>query len=129
MIAGPRKRIILQDGEQVKLDQPARDDEGFSPAAKIDHRPKGRYEDFVDCRKTEHADHMKSQTEFPIRGVVEGGGSGSYNLHARIPADGGNVALPYLEAAARSLTVRPGTDPLISADYGSSQGKNSLAPI
>lgn len=35
MIA-PRKRIILQDGEQVKLDQPARDDAGFSPAAKIE---------------------------------------------------------------------------------------------
>jgi hypothetical protein len=70
-----RKRIILQDGEQVKLDQPARGDEGFSPAAKIDDRPKGRYEGFVDCRKTEHADHMKSQTEFPIHGVMEGGGS------------------------------------------------------
>ena len=72
MIAAQRKIIILQDGEQVKLNQPARD-EGFSPAAKIDDRPKGRYEGFVDHRKTEHADHMKSQTEFPIHGVMEGG--------------------------------------------------------
>ena len=60
-------------------------------------------------------------------GVMEGGGS--YNLHARIPAVGGNLALPYLEDAARSLAVRPGTDPLVIADYGSSQGKNSLAPM
>jgi hypothetical protein len=60
-------------------------------------------------------------------GVMEGGGS--YNLHARIPAGGGNLALPYLQDAARSLAVRPGTDPLVIADYGSSQGKNSLAPM
>jgi SAM dependent carboxyl methyltransferase len=60
-------------------------------------------------------------------GVMEGGGS--YNLHARIPAGGAILALPYLEDAARSLTVRPGTDPLVIADYGSSQGKNSLAPM
>jgi SAM dependent carboxyl methyltransferase len=60
-------------------------------------------------------------------GVMEGGGS--YNLHARIPAEGGNLALPYLEDAARSLADRQGTDPLVIADYGSSQGKNSLAPM
>ena len=60
-------------------------------------------------------------------GVMEGGGS--YNLHSRIPAGGGNLALPYLEDAARSLAVRPGTDPLVIADYGASQGKNSLAPM
>jgi hypothetical protein len=67
MIAAPRKRIILQDGEQVKLHQPARDDEGFSPAAKIDDRPKGRYEGFVDCRKTERADHVIEQQSVSIR--------------------------------------------------------------
>src|ERR1700723_2508418 len=60
-------------------------------------------------------------------GVMEGGGS--YNLHSRIPAGGGNLALPYLADAAQSLAVRPGTDPLVIADYGSSQGKNSLAPM
>jgi hypothetical protein len=60
-------------------------------------------------------------------GVMEGGGS--YNLHAKIPAGGGSLALPYLEEATRSLAVRPGTDPLVIADYGSSQGKNSLAPM
>ena len=60
-------------------------------------------------------------------GVMEGGGS--YNLHARIPAGGGNLALPYLEEAARSVTLGPGSDPIVIADYGSSQGKNSLAPM
>jgi hypothetical protein len=94
MIAAPRKRIILQDGEQVKLHQPARDDEGFSPAAKIDDRPKGRFEGFVDCRKTERADHVKSQTEFPIHGVMEGGGS--YNLHAGIPGGRGQRSAALL---------------------------------
>ena len=60
-------------------------------------------------------------------GVMEGGGS--YNLHARIPAGGGNLALPYLEDAAQSCTLPPGSDPIVIAAYGSSQGKNSLAPM
>lgn len=59
--------------------------------------------------------------------MMEGGGS--YNLHARIPAGGGNLALPYLEKAAQSCTLPPGSDPIVIADYGSSQGKNSLAPM
>jgi hypothetical protein len=68
-----------------------------------------------------------SAATIPTHGVMEGGGS--YNLHAKIPADGGNLALPYLEEAARSCTFRSGSDPIVIADYGSSQGKNSLAPI
>lgn len=60
-------------------------------------------------------------------GVMEGGGS--YNLHAKVPAGGGRLALPYLEKAAQSCTLPPGNDPIIIADYGSSQGKNSLAPM
>ncbi len=60
-------------------------------------------------------------------GVMEGGGS--YNRHARIPAGGGNRALPYLEKAARSCALPPGNSPIVIADYGSSQGKNSLTPM
>ncbi|MBV8774641.1 MAG: SAM-dependent methyltransferase [Deltaproteobacteria bacterium] len=60
-------------------------------------------------------------------GVMEGGGS--YNLHAKVPAGGGNLALPYLEKAAQSCSLPPGSDPIVIADYGSSQGKNSLAPM
>ena len=59
--------------------------------------------------------------------VMEGGGF--YNLHAMIPAGGGNLALPYLEEAARYLVLPPATDPIVIADYGSSQGKNSLTPM
>jgi hypothetical protein len=60
-------------------------------------------------------------------GVMEGGGS--YNLHAKVPAGGGNLALPYLERATECCTLRAGSDPIVIADYGSSQGKNSLAPV
>jgi hypothetical protein len=60
-------------------------------------------------------------------GVMESGGS--YNLHAKIPAGGANLALPFLEQAVRNVTLHGGDQPVIIADYGSSQGKNSLAPM
>jgi SAM dependent carboxyl methyltransferase len=60
-------------------------------------------------------------------GVMEG--AGSYNLHAKIPAGGGSLALPYLEKAAQSCALPPGSDSIVIADYGSSQGKNSLSPM
>jgi SAM dependent carboxyl methyltransferase len=60
-------------------------------------------------------------------GVMEGGGS--YNRHARIPAGGAELALPFLEQAVRAVTIESGNEPVVIADYGSSQGKNSLAPL
>jgi hypothetical protein len=60
-------------------------------------------------------------------GVMEGGGS--YNRYAKIPAGGGKLAVPFLEEAARNTTLEPEDGPLVIADYGSSQGKNSLAPM
>jgi hypothetical protein len=60
-------------------------------------------------------------------GVMEG--AGSYNLHAKIPAGGGSLAVPYLEKAAQSCALPPGSNAIVIADYGSSQGKNSLAPL
>jgi hypothetical protein len=77
-------------------------------------------------RQKRQGEQMSAAT-IPTHGVMEGGGS--YNLHAKIPAGGGNLALPYLEKAARSCTLRSGSDPIVLADYGSSQGKNSLAPM
>jgi len=68
-----------------------------------------------------------SAATISTHGVMEGGGA--YNLHAKVPAGGGTLALPYLEKAARSCTLLPGDDPIVIADYGSSQGKNSLAPM
>ena len=59
--------------------------------------------------------------------VMEGGGS--YNLHAKVPAGGAHLALPFLEQAARSIPFNGTRHPVVIADYGSSQGKNSLAPM
>lgn len=63
----------------------------------------------------------------PSRGVMESGGS--YNQHAKVQADGGSLAFPFLEKAAACVTIANGTEPVVVADYGSSQGKNSLAPM
>jgi hypothetical protein len=63
----------------------------------------------------------------PARGVMESGGS--YNQHAKMQAGGGSLALPFLERAAGCITIASGTEPIVIADYGSSQGKNSLAPM
>jgi len=56
-------------------------------------------------------------------------GGGSYNLHARIPAGGANLSLPFLQEAVRHITLEAEEHPVVVADYGSSQGKNSLTPM
>ena len=60
-------------------------------------------------------------------GVMEG--DGAYNKYAKLPAGGAALALPFLEKAIRGLRLDPGDQPIVIADYGSSQGKNSLAPL
>jgi hypothetical protein len=60
-------------------------------------------------------------------GVMEG--KGAYNKHAALPAGGAALALPFLEEAVRNLALDGGNRPVIIGDYGSSQGKNSLAPM
>jgi S-adenosylmethionine-dependent carboxyl methyltransferase len=60
-------------------------------------------------------------------GVMEGGGS--YNLNAKVPAAGADLALPFLKEAVSGLAFDHGDQPVVIADYGSSQGKNSLAPM
>ena len=60
-------------------------------------------------------------------GVMED--NGAYNKHARIPAGGAVLALPFLEKAVRKVELDPQDKPVIIADYGSSQGKNSLPPM
>jgi SAM dependent carboxyl methyltransferase len=62
-----------------------------------------------------------------IHGVMEGGGS--YNRHARVPAGGANLALPLLKEAVGRIALENDNQPVVVADYGSSQGKNSLAPM
>ncbi len=60
-------------------------------------------------------------------GVMEG--DGAYNRGARIPASGAMASLPLLETAVRNIKLDHGPEPIVIADYGCSQGKNSLAPI
>ena len=63
----------------------------------------------------------------PSHGVMEG--EGFYNRHAKLPADGAATALPLLEKAIREVSLDPDDGPIVIADYGSSQGKNSQVPM
>ena len=56
-------------------------------------------------------------------------GEGAYGRHSRIPAAGGGMAIPMLEDAARRIALEVGDRPIVIADYGSSDGKNSLSPM
>jgi hypothetical protein len=56
-------------------------------------------------------------------------GDGAYNRHAAPQAAGNTMALLHAQDAARRVEIDGGHEPIIIADYGSSQGKNSLAPM
>src|SRR5580700_3786417 len=68
-----------------------------------------------------------SAISMTYHGVMEG--KGAYNRHARLPAGGMALALPWLEKAVQDIELDCGDQPVVIADYGSSQGKNSLAPM
>jgi SAM dependent carboxyl methyltransferase len=63
----------------------------------------------------------------PDQGVMEGGGA--YNRHSILQAAGIATALPLLERAVLNLALEADSHPIVIADYGSSEGKNSLAPM
>jgi hypothetical protein len=67
-----------------------------------------------------------SKEAAPSHGVMEG--KGSYNKHAKLPASGAAMAMPSLEKATQRLQLDASDQPVVIADYGSSQGKNSMAP-
>jgi SAM dependent carboxyl methyltransferase len=69
---------------------------------------------------------MQNQPILP-HGVMEG--KGAYNKYAKVPAGGAALALPLLERAALDVALDTGDLPVVVADYGSSQGKNSLGPM
>ena len=69
---------------------------------------------------------MSDESRLP-HGVMEG--KGSYNKYAKLPAGGAALAMPLLEKAVRAVRLDPADRPFVIADYGSSQGKNSLAPL
>jgi hypothetical protein len=56
-------------------------------------------------------------------------GKGAYNRHARLQAEGIALALPCIERVVDTLEFDTADRPIIIADYGSSQGKNSLPPM
>ena len=56
-------------------------------------------------------------------------GKGAYNRHSLIPSAGGALALPHLGRAIAETPLGSGDDAIVIADYGSSQGLNSLAPM
>jgi SAM dependent carboxyl methyltransferase len=63
----------------------------------------------------------------PIYGTMESGGS--YNKYAKLPAAGAALALPLWVKTVESVELEAGDNPVVVADYGSSQGKNSLLPM
>ena len=68
-----------------------------------------------------------SKEPMPPHGVMEG--KGAYNKYAKLPAGGAALAVPLLEKAVRNIVVDRGDQPIVIADYGSSQGKNSMVPM
>src|SRR6185437_8017168 len=56
-------------------------------------------------------------------------GQGAYNRHVQRPNAAGALAIPLLEQAARAIEAPPADRPFVIADYGSSQGRNSLRPL
>jgi hypothetical protein len=56
-------------------------------------------------------------------------GKGSYNRYSLIPSAGGALAAPHLKRAIARAALDPLDGPVVIADYGSSQGLNSLAPM
>ena len=65
--------------------------------------------------------------DVPASGAMEGGGA--HNKHAKLQAGGSASALPCWERAVGRVALDHGDQPIVIADYGSSQGKNSLAPM
>lgn len=56
-------------------------------------------------------------------------GHGGYNARSSVQASGAAPALPLLDEAARTVALPAGSGPVTVADYGASQGHNSLAPM
>ncbi len=68
-------------------------------------------------------------TKAPLaRTAMEGGGY--YNRNSSLQEAGTRLALPLLEAATEAVPIDgPAGAPLVIADYGSSQGRNSMQPM
>lgn len=56
-------------------------------------------------------------------------GHGAYNSHSTVQASGASPALRLLERVASETALPAGEEAIVIADYGSSEGRNSLAPM
>jgi hypothetical protein len=56
-------------------------------------------------------------------------GHGAFNRNSRVQAATVSPAVSTLEQAARMCTLPPESQPIVIADYGCSQGQNSLIPV
>lgn len=65
----------------------------------------------------------------PPAGPAPMEGAGGYNRSSRVQAGGLLPAVPLFEHAARAVALAPAPEPIVIADYGASEGHNSLAPM
>ncbi len=56
-------------------------------------------------------------------------GHGAYNRASRVQAAGLAVAIPLFERAATEAALAPALEPIVIADYGASEGHNSMLPV
>ncbi|MBV9702167.1 MAG: hypothetical protein JO163_05525 [Methylobacteriaceae bacterium] len=56
-------------------------------------------------------------------------GQGAYNANSALQASGAALALPLLVEAARAIRLDAEDGPIVVADYGSSEGRNSIVAI
>lgn len=62
-----------------------------------------------------------------LHGVMEA--KGAYNKNAKLPAGGAALTMPLLEKAVQCVEIDAADQAVVIADYGSSQGKNSMVPL
>ena len=72
-------------------------------------------------------DETVSEAMKPVLGAMEG--NGSYNRSAKIQVAGIAAALPLLAQTIQGIGLVDGDTPIVIADYGSSEGENSLVPV
>jgi hypothetical protein len=65
----------------------------------------------------------------PIPGSGAMEADGAYNVHVKIPLAGAASILPLWEKTVRNVALDRDEQPIVIADYGVSQGKNSLVPM
>jgi SAM dependent carboxyl methyltransferase len=56
-------------------------------------------------------------------------GGGEYNRNSSVQAAGMSQAIPLFQHSAERVLLAPAPEPVVIADYGSSEGRNSLASI